>query len=336
VGRVTVAGIESRSVRRLASRLLLRAVRLLPEFALVLAFYAAYEWVRDAVHSQVSVAVERGLALLHDETVLHLDPEHALNNLVAGHPLVAQVFDYYYASGHFIVTIAVLILLYWRCSGIARRYASAFFAMNLLGLLGFWLFALAPPRLLPHREFVDTVVMFHTTMGWGSPTVQAASNQYAAMPSLHVGWAVWCTATVWAMTRRRWIRVLAAAYPVATTIVVLATANHYLADTVAGALCCASGFGVLAVGGRLRRGLTDWVRHRRGVPVPLPSPGAGVAAAGPAATTAGAAARTAPRTIELPDAAEPRAGPAAPPVPRRKDEPVLAWPSQGALSRPPR
>lgn len=266
---------------RLALRLLLRLVRLLPELALVVGVYAAYDWVRDAVHGQVSTAVQRGIALLHDETVLHLDPERTLNTFVASHPLIAKVFDYYYASGHFVITIAVLVLLYWRSPRLARRYAGAWYAMNLLGLLGFWLFALAPPRLLPHREFVDTVVMFHTVMGWGSPAVQAASNQYAAMPSLHVGWAVWCTCTVWAMTKRRWIRGLAVAYPVATTIVVLGTANHYLADTVAGVVVCAAGFGVVAVLMALRRRIVLLFRPVRTVvlptagaePVPASQPG---------------------------------------------------------------
>jgi hypothetical protein len=63
----------------------------------------------------------------------------------------------------------------------------------------------------------------------------ALTNQLAAMPSLHVGWAVWVAWVVVTHSTRRWVRVLAVAYPIGTTLVVVATANHYLLDAVAGA-----------------------------------------------------------------------------------------------------
>jgi len=79
------------------------------------------------------------------------------------------------------------------------------------------------------------VVAFHTWGSWGSTSVDAASNQFAAMPSLHVGWALWCTVTVWSLTRHRGARTAAAIYPVLTALVVLGTANHYLLDVAGGA-----------------------------------------------------------------------------------------------------
>jgi len=223
-------------------------VRLAPEAVLLVAAYAAYTVIRDSVQGSAPVAVARGRAILHLEAVLHLDPEHAFNNYLSAHPVIAQIADYYYATGHFLITIAVLVAAYSRAPHIARRYAAAWFAMNLIGLLGFWLYALAPPRLLPHADFVDTVLRFGTWGGWGQHSVAAVSNQYAAMPSLHTGWAVWCAVTIWALTRARWLRVLAAAYPVLTVVVVLGTANHYLLDTIAGAATTAAGFGVAQAG----------------------------------------------------------------------------------------
>lgn len=62
----------------------------------------------------------------------------------------------------------------------------------------------------------------------------AIANQFAAMPSLHLAWAAWCAATVFALTRHRWLRILAVCYPVLTAVVVLGTANHYLLDGLAG------------------------------------------------------------------------------------------------------
>jgi hypothetical protein len=60
------------------------------------------------------------------------------------------------------------------------------------------------------------------------------TNQLAAMPSLHVGWALWCAWVVFTLTERRWVRIAAIAYPIGTTLVVVGTANHYVLDAVAG------------------------------------------------------------------------------------------------------
>jgi hypothetical protein len=218
-----------------------------PETGLLVVAYAAYSAVRDNVHAVTTQAVARGFAILHLESVWSLDPEHAANAFLSSHPLLADIGDYYYATGHFIVTIAVMVAAYLVLGRRARFYAASWYAMNLLALLGFWLYALAPPRLLPHAGFVDTVVRFGTWGGWGSHTVATISNQYAAMPSLHTGWAVWSAVTIWALTRRRWLRVLAVLYPICTVVVVLGTANHYLLDTVAGAATTAAGFAVVRV-----------------------------------------------------------------------------------------
>ena len=260
-GRFAVAGsVDNGTGRRAGASGRIRSlltrrgpIRLVPEAVLLIAAYAIYTVVRDSVQGATSVAVARGVTLLHVERVSYLDPEHALNRFVAAHPVLAQISDYYYATGHFLITIGVLVLVYWKAPGRARRYAAAWYAMNLLGLLGFWLYALAPPRLLPHEGFVDTVVKFGTWGGWGSHSVATVSNQYAAMPSLHTGWAVWCAITIWVVTQRRWARVLALAYPVLTVIVVLGTANHYLLDTFAGAAVAGAGFGVVAALGAVGR-----------------------------------------------------------------------------------
>ncbi len=247
-------------------------MRRAPEACLLVAGYAGYSVIRDLVPGGSSVAVTRGWGLLHTERLVHLDPEHGLNRFIAGHPMLAQVADYYYATGHFLITIAVLAAVYWLAPGRARRYAAAWYGMNLLGLAGFWCYPLAPPRLLSHAGFVDTVVRFGTWGGWGAHSVASVSNQYAAMPSLHTGWEVWCAITVWALSRRCWVRALAVAYPVLTVVVVLGTANHYLADTVAGALTAAAGFALLTVPAAARAVIRS---AGAGIPAPayaLPAP----------------------------------------------------------------
>ena len=226
------------------SRTRRRPVRWLPEAALLLLAYATYSLIRDSVQGATSLAVARGVALLRVERNWHLDPEHALNGFLTHHPALGQVADYYYSTSHFLVTVVLLVVLYARAPRSARRFAAAWYAMNLVGLLGFWLYVLAPPRLLPHAGFVDTVVRLGTWGGWGSHAVASVSNQYAAMPSLHTGWAVWSAIAGWTLTRRWWLRAAAVLYPILTVLVVLSTANHYLLDTVAGVVTAAAGFAV--------------------------------------------------------------------------------------------
>ena len=206
--------------------------------------YWIYSLVRNDAPDAQAAALRRGRDLLNAERVLHVDPERSLNSALAVHPVLANIADYYYATFHFVIVIMVIGWLYWKHPGSARRSMFAWYAMNLLALLGFWLLPTAPPRLLPGVGFVDTVVHFHT---WGSladSTVASAANQYAAFPSLHVGWSLWAAIVVYRFAKRRWIRRLAFVYPVFTALVVLGTANHYVIDVVAGVAVCLLGFAV--------------------------------------------------------------------------------------------
>jgi len=94
--------------------------------------------------------------------------------------------------------------------------------------------------------YVDTLAATSDHGWWGADAsaprgLGSLTNELAAMPSLHVGWALWCTAVVLLCVSRRWVRALAVAYAVITTVVVVATANHYLLDAVAGAAVIGAG-----------------------------------------------------------------------------------------------
>ncbi|HEX8095168.1 phosphatase PAP2 family protein, partial [Jatrophihabitans sp.] len=170
----------------------------------------------------------------HLQDALHLNFERSLNRYVAAHEPLAQVMNYYYATLHFVVTIGCLVWLFRVHPRIYRGARTILFATSLIALAGFYLYPLAPPRLLPQYGYVDTVLKFHT---WGSladPNVAQHSNQYAAMPSLHIGWALWCGVSIYLCARRLWVRVLGLIYPVATLLVIIGTANHFLIDAVAG------------------------------------------------------------------------------------------------------
>jgi hypothetical protein len=196
--------------------------------------YWIYSEIRNLVPEQVVTAMRHGRAVQHLQDNLHLNFERSLNHFVAAHEALAQVMDYYYATLHFVVTIGVLVWLFRWHPRVYRGARTVIFATSLLALAGFYLYPLAPPRLLPQYGYIDTLAVFHT---WGSladPNVAAHSNQYAAMPSLHIGWSLWCAAAIFICSKRLWARLLGLLYPVATLLVIVGTANHFIIDAVGG------------------------------------------------------------------------------------------------------
>ena len=204
------------------------------EIAIIGFCYWIYSQVRNLVPEQASIAKRHGRGVQHLQDALHVNFELSVNRFVAEHEPVAQVMNYYYATLHFAVTIGCLVWLYRAHPRIYRGARTILFATSLIALAGFYLYPLAPPRLLPQYGYVDTVLKFHT---WGSladPNIAEHSNQYAAMPSLHMGWALWCGVVIYLCARRRWVRVLGLIYPLATLLVIVGTANHFIIDAVAG------------------------------------------------------------------------------------------------------
>ncbi|MDQ1694888.1 MAG: hypothetical protein QOJ03_241 [Frankiaceae bacterium] len=217
------------------------------EIAFLALCYWLYSLVRNAVPDHAVAAQHRAVDLLAFEHTLRIGFEKSLNIFVTQHHWLAYACNYYYATLHFVVTIGVLVWLYLRHPLRYRSIRSVLFATNIVAMAGFWLYALAPPRMLAQDGFVDTIVAFHTWGSWGSADVAKASNQFAAMPSLHVGWSLWCAVAIVALAERRWVRVLGALYPCATLFVIVGTANHFLLDAVGGALALAAGFAVQRV-----------------------------------------------------------------------------------------
>jgi hypothetical protein len=218
------------------------------ELLLLALVYAAYSGGRLLARGDVSTAVDNGLAILHYEKLLYLNAEHPLNRLFTAEPWIGIPADFVYASLHYLVTPAVLV---W----IALRRPAAYLAARtwlmlstLLGLVGFTLMPTCPPRLLDSvHGFTDTMAQYSSYGWWGAEAsaprgLGSFTNQYAAMPSLHVGWALWCGILLWRHGRGPLLRLAGVAYPVVTVIVVLGTANHYLLDAVAGAAVMGAGY----------------------------------------------------------------------------------------------
>lgn len=236
------------------------------ELLLIAVVYAAYSAGRLLARGDVATAVDHGLAILRAEKALLLNAEHPLNRLFTDVPALGIPADFVYASLHYVVTPAVLVWLFRRRPLRYRAARTWLMVSTLLGLVGFTLMPTCPPRLLDAANgFVDTMAQYSSYGWWGTEAsaprgLGGMTNQYAAMPSLHVGWALWCGVMLWRHGRTPLLRALAVGYPLLTTIVVMGTANHYFLDAVAGA--AVMGVGALVTRPAMR--LADLTRQRFG------------------------------------------------------------------------
>lgn len=226
--------VDSTSARRAVSRL-----RWWRELLVVGGVYLAYELARGLVSADVTAAITHGRTLLDIEQALHIDPERWLNAALTGSTLLSVVAAYFYAALHYLITPIVLVWMY-RAHPSRYRFARTWLvASTALGMIGYALLPTAPPRLLGDAGFVDVLASVHRYGWWGGEAsvprgLGGLADQFAAMPSLHVGWAVWCGFLLARYARHRIVRVVGAVYPLATTLVVMATGNHYLLDAIAG------------------------------------------------------------------------------------------------------
>ncbi|MFJ7955317.1 phosphatase PAP2 family protein [Streptomyces sp. NPDC096319] len=225
----------------------MRRPRWWAELSLIAVVYAAYSGGRLLVKGDEASAVEHGLAILRLEEGLGIDAEHPLNRLFTDVPALGIPADFAYASLHYLVTPAVLVWLFRRRPAHYRAARTWLMLSTLLGLVGFTLLPTCPPRLLDAAHgFTDTMARFASYGWWGGEAsaprgLGGLTNQYAAMPSLHVGWALWCGVMLWRYGRTPLTKALGVAYPLVTALVVMGTANHYLLDAVAGAAVMGAG-----------------------------------------------------------------------------------------------
>ncbi|GAA4958320.1 phosphatase PAP2 family protein [Streptomyces heliomycini] len=236
--------------------------------------YWTYSLVRNAVPEQRAEALRNADWIWRLEQQLGLAFEESVNHAANSVTWLIVGMNYYYATLHFVVTLGVLVWLY---RGHPGRYGAArlvLFTTTGIALVGYYLYPLAPPRLMNGQSFVDTVLVHQTWGSMASGDLKNMSNQYAAMPSMHIGWSVWSGLTVFALAGVPWARVLGVVYPVVTLVVIVATANHFWLDAAGGVLCLAFGYGVALLWyGRRPHTLPRRVPERgEGEPERLPVP----------------------------------------------------------------
>ncbi len=215
------------------------------ELAIAVCLLFFYDHLRSLAPLHRTEAVQHGLDLLGTEGLFGF--EARFNAWTAQSSALSTLSVWYYQLAHIGVAFAVLAWCYRRRPDAYRFGRNALITTNVVGLAAFALYPVAPPRLLPGAAFTDLVAR----AGFGSSHGPLPMNAYAAMPSLHLAWAVCVAAAGIAGTRRWWARALFALHPGLTAVVVVATGNHYVADVAAGtALGLAASFGAAGVWAR--------------------------------------------------------------------------------------
>ncbi len=225
------------------------------EVIYVLAFYGVYSYIRNQFGSasvSPSVAFHNARHVIDIERLVGLFHEETIQQVVLGFHSFIVFWNIYYGTFHFIVTAAALI---WMYRSFPKRYPlwrNTLAFTTGFALIGFASFPLMPPRLLPGSYgFVDTLDKFGALWSFDSGAMQKLSNQYAAMPSLHCAWALWCVLVMWPQLKSAWSKALLVAYPLATVYCIVVTANHYWLDAV-------GGFATLAIGFAAAKVFTKW------------------------------------------------------------------------------
>lgn len=228
------------------------------------------------------IRIERAIGLFHEESI---------QDLFLPYRGFIRFWNTYYGTAHFVITLAVFWILFLKRKNVFPQWRNTLAFTTALGIVGFSFFPVMPPRLLdapcPVQErdsygglciqsdlrsagpdgikgtpddrsfgFTDTLPEYGAGLWtFDSKAMKSISNQYAAMPSMHIGWSSWCAFAVWPLLRRRWTKIAVLLYPAMTLFCIVVTANHYWIDGIGGQVA-------LAIGAALGWATHRWNQHR--------------------------------------------------------------------------
>jgi hypothetical protein len=200
------------------------------EIAVLIVLYLAYRFGRLLIVGHEATALANAELVQQAQNWLHL-PMEAVIQADIGSPDLFRIANIYYVGLHFPAMIAFLVLGYLTRPAAEYRWARNLLVLQTgLALVVHMVFPLAPPRMFPQWGFVDTMTVYGPSAYGGAAA--SVANQFAAMPSLHVGWAV-LIAYVVLRTGPRWLAVAAVGHAGLTAAVVIVTANHWWLDGAA-------------------------------------------------------------------------------------------------------
>ena len=211
------------------------------QLLLAAAAYALYELVRGLADGGGTYKpFGDATKIIYLERTLHVFVEPSIQAWTLAHHWLLDVADWTYVNAHYFVTIGALMFIYLRRNDSFYFVRNVFMIAMAIALVGYALYPTAPPRLLPEWGFTDTIRQLTGVTFEKSGPTSALLNFYAAVPSMHVCFALMVGWPMSRLTHRRPIKVLWLIYPVLIAFVVMATGNHYLTDVVLGALTAAA------------------------------------------------------------------------------------------------
>jgi hypothetical protein len=246
--------LDVRSASVVAAALLVAAIALRPmrrrwsvfaaaaavEIALVSGLFALWQLANDAAHTHVAGGLANGRWLWHAERVLGVPSERWLQQLILPHPDVVRATNYYYDTAHLTGMAVFLVWLWVRHRELYPRWRNVMVLFTGMSLL-IEIIPVAPPRLIGGTGLVDTAELYGQSV-YGA-LGSGLADQYAALPSIHVGWALLIAVACLKCSRSPW-RWLGVAHAVLTVFGVVATANHYWFDGVAAAVVLGLAIGI--------------------------------------------------------------------------------------------
>lgn len=245
------------------------------EVLIVSIFYTIYTLIRNQFGSALVNGVDvplhsftNAVRVIRIERALGLYHEESVQDFFLPYVWLIEVMNTYYGTAHFFVTLGVFILLFKRRPDVFGQWRNTLAAMTGLAIIGFVLFPLMPPRLLDapcpsatggfggaciehelrnyngatNFGFSDTIAEFGGPWAFNEGPAASLSNQYAAMPSLHIGWSTWCVFALWPLAKKRWTRIALFLYPANTLFCIVVTGNHFWLDGVGGLVVFVLGY----------------------------------------------------------------------------------------------
>lgn len=213
------------------------------EVIVIVLFYVVYSAIRNTNEGGELAAFRNARQLIGWERALGLYFEESWQDWALHFKPLVVAMNYMYGSLHFIITAGAIVYLFRRHADDYPRWRNTLAVTTGMALVGFILWPLMPPRLLPgDYGFVDTLARYPTFWSFNSGTMQEVSNQFAAMPSLHFAWSSFCTVALVPRVRSRWAKWALGLYPGLTLLAIVLTGNHYWLDAVGGAAVFAIGF----------------------------------------------------------------------------------------------
>ena len=222
-----------------------------------------YETVRGIAESNEAVPFENARSIMSAERSLHIFFEQSIQSWAMGQRVLIDLANFMYVNSHFVITTSALVWLYLRHNGRFYFVRNMFVVAMGLALIGYLLVPTAPPRFFPELGFVDTIA-YYVNVKHDSGFVTLFFNPYAAVPSMHVAFALLISVPAILTVKRIVFKTLWALYAPVVAFVVVVTGNHWLMDAIAGAAVAAAAAIIsLRVLSRVRPAAWSWAPAAR-------------------------------------------------------------------------